>query len=113
MGSRIKGIDVTLYTVTQSGTDGFNKPVYTETPVTVHNVLVTPSSSQEVIDTLQLEGKKAVYTLAIPKGDTHDWKDKKVSFFGETFKTFGIPIKGIEELIPGDWNTKVMVERYE
>lgn len=113
MGSRIKGIDVTLYTQVQSGTDGFNKPIYTETAEIVENVLVAPSSSQEVIDSLQLEGKKAVYTLAIPKGDTHDWRDKKVSFFGSTFKTFGMPIKGIDELIPGDWNMKVQVERYE
>ena len=50
----IKGITITLYERTQTGTDDFNKPVYSENPVTVDNVLVSPVSSQEVIDTLNL-----------------------------------------------------------
>lgn len=109
----LRGITVTLYEKTQTGTDAFNRPVYTETAVSVNNVLVSPTSTSETLDTVNLTGKKAVYTLAIPKGDTHDWKDKKVEFFGETFKTFGEPLKGIEAMIPLDWNTKVQVERYE
>lgn len=110
---RLRGITVTLYEKTQTGTDAFNRPIYTETAVSVDNVLVSPTSTSETLDTVNLTGKKAVYTLAIPKGDTHDWKDKKVEFFGETFKTFGEPLKGIEAMIPLDWNTKVQVERYE
>lgn len=110
--SRIHGITVTLYEQTLTGTDAFNRPVYSETPVQVDNVLVSPTSSSEVLDTLNLTGKKAVYTLAIPKGDSHDWKDKKVEFFGETWHTFGEPLMGIEDMIPLDWNMKVQVERY-
>lgn len=110
---RLRGITITLYEKTQTGTDAFNRPVYTETVVSVDNVLVAPASTSETLDTVNLTGKKAVYTLGIPKGDTHDWKDKKVEFFGETFKTFGEPLKGIEAMIPLDWNTKVQVERYE
>lgn len=113
MSGRIKGITVTLYEETQSGTDDFNRPIYTETPVEVNNVLVSPSSTSETLDTVNLTGKKAVYTLAIPKGDTHNWKDKKVEFFGETFRTFGEPLKGIDSMIPLEWNTKIQVERYE
>lgn len=111
--SRIKGITVTLYEETQSGTDGFGRPIYTETAIAVDNVLVAPASTSETLDTVNLTGKKAVYTLGIPKGDTHNWKDKKVEFFGETFRTFGEPLKGIEEMIPLEWNTKIQVERYE
>lgn len=111
--SRIKGITVKLYEETQSGTDGFGRPIYTETAVAVDNVLVAPASTSETLDTVNLTGKKAVYTLGIPKGDTHNWKDKKVEFFGETFRTFGEPLKGIEEMIPLEWNTKIQVERYE
>lgn len=111
--SSIRGITVTLYKETQSGTDGFGRPVYTETPIEVNNVLVAPASTSETLDTVNLTGKKAVYTLAIPKGDTHDWKDKKVEFFGEMFKTFGEPLQGIEDMIPLEWNTKIQVERYE
>ena len=113
MSGRIKGITVTLYEETQSGTDAFNRPIYTETAVTVDNVLVSPSSTSETLDTVNLTGKKAVYTLGIPKGDTHNWKDKKVEFFGETFRTFGEPLKGIDDMIPLEWNTKIQVERYE
>ncbi len=113
MSSKIKGITVTLYSTTQTSTDAFGAPVYVETTAAVDDVLVAPSSSTEVLDTVNLYGKKAVYTLGIPKGDTHDWMDKKVSFFGETWHTFGIPQEGIEDNIPLRWNKKVFVERYE
>ncbi|MDO4393587.1 MAG: hypothetical protein Q4C80_04165 [Bacillota bacterium] len=110
---RIRGITVTLHTVKECGVDAFNRPIYEEIPVEVENVLVSPTNSTEVLDTLNLTGRKAVYQLAIPKGDNNDWKDKRVTFFGEDFHTFGEPIKGIDELIPLEWNTKVMVEKYE
>ncbi len=108
----IKGIDVILYEKAQTGVDGFNKPIYEETAVTVSNVLVTPSSETEILDTVNLTGRKAIYTMAIPKGDTHNWEDKTVEFFGEKWHTIGMPISGIEDMIPLDWNTKVRVERY-
>lgn len=111
--TRIKGITVTLYDKTATSTDAFGDPVYTETPQNVDDVLVYPSTSTEILETTNLYGKKAVYTLAIPKGDTHDWTDRKVSFFGEDWHTFGIPTQGIEANIPLRWNMKVMVERYE
>ncbi len=110
--AKINGITVTLYNKTQTGTDGFGDPIYTETAVDVSNVLVYPASTQEILETTNLYGKKAVYTLAIPKGDTNDWEDRRVSFFGEDWHTFGIPTKGIDANIPLDWNTKVTVERY-
>lgn len=111
--SMLKGITVTLYIKTQTGKDAFNRPVYTEQAIQVNNVLVAPASTSETLDTVNLTGKKAVYTLGIPKGDNHDWKDKKVEFFGETFKTFGEPLRGIDDTIPLEWNTKIQVERYE
>lgn len=113
MAGHIRGITVTLYDKTQVGTDILNKPIYTETAVRVDNVLVAPATHEENLDTIDLYDRGAVYTLAIPKGDTHDWTDKRVSFFGEDWHTFGIPLEGIECDIPLDWNKKVMVERYE
>lgn len=106
----IKGITIILYEPTQVGTDGFGQPIYSESPVQVDNVLVTPASSQEILDSINLYGRKAVYTMAIPKGDTHTWENKHVSFFGKDFKVFGIPLEGIECDIPLDWNKKVTVE---
>ena len=111
--AKIEGITVTLYNKTQTGTDGFGEPIYTETPIDVDDVLVYPATSTEILETVNLYGKKVVYTLAIPKGDEHDWEDRKVSFFGKDWRTFGIPTKGIESNIPLRWNTKVTVERYE
>ena len=112
MISIIKGITVTLYTVTQTGTDAFNRPILTETPVQVENVLVSPLSGEEITDTLNLTGRRAVYQMALPKGDAHDWENRRVSFFGESFRVIGKPTEGIEANIPLDWNRKVKVETY-
>ena len=110
--TRIKGISILLYDRKVTGTDPFGKPIYEELPIVVENVLISPTNSDDMIDQLNLTGKKAIYTLGIPKGDTHDWEDKEVEFFGQRFKTFGFTTQGIEELIPLDWNKKVMVEKY-
>ena len=95
----LKGIDIILYEKTKTGEDGFHDPIYEESPVTVHNV--------------QLTGRRIAYTLAIPKGDTHNWDNVRVAFFGQTFRTCGGAVQGIEAMIPLRWNKKVQVERYE
>ena len=109
----IKGMPVKLYERVLSGTDEFDHPVYTETPVIVENVLVAPASTTEILDTLNLTGKKAVYNIAIPKGDSHTWQDCRVDFFGQSWRGIGLQQQGIDENIPGAWNQKWMVERYE
>ena len=110
----MRGITVTLYDRTQTGTDALNHPIYTETAISVDNVLVAPSSSVEVLDPTSLDGRRGEYVMAIPKGDTHEWTSgKKVSFFGEDWRIIRMPEEGIEWLIPLAWNKKVRVERYE
>ena len=108
----MRGVTVTLYSVTETGTDAFNRPIYTETAVQVENVLIAPANETEILDILNLTGKKGVYTLGIPKGDANDWENRKVSFFGENWRVIGAPQEGIEELIPLQWNRKVRVESY-
>lgn len=110
---RITGRSIILYDKVKTSVDSFNRPVYAETPVTVDNVLIGEPTDQEIIDTLNLTGKRLAYTLAIPKGDTHTWTDRTVEFFGEKFRVIGHPVGGQEELIPLDWNKKAKVERYE
>ncbi|WP_413537530.1 hypothetical protein [Enterococcus malodoratus] len=110
--SKLKGITIILVDKVENGKDPFGKPIYQDKDIEVENVLIQPTSSDDVVNQLSLTGKKAVYTLAIPKGDMHDWENKEVKFFGKRWRTFGIPLEGIEELIPLDWNKKVMVERY-
>lgn len=109
----IRGITVILFDRVRIGTDEFNRPIFEEVPIPVENVLVAPSASTDIIDLLNLTGKKAVYTLAIPKGDTHTWEGCRVQFFGKSWRAFTLPAGGIPENIPLRWNKKVMVERYE
>ena len=95
----IHGITVLLYEKRKTGTDAFNAPVYEE-------------ATEDLVSDLQLYGKRTAYTLAIPKGDTHDWEDVTVEFFGRKWRTFGGVTQGIEDMIPLPWNKKVKVERY-
>ena len=111
--AKIIGIDVVLHQKTQTGVNAFNEPIYEDSTVTVSNVLVAPTTSDDVVDENSLVGRKEVYTLAIPKGDTHDWENQVIEFWGKTWKSFGCPLEGIESNIPLAWNKKVTVERYE
>lgn len=107
----IQGITIYLYNETQTGTDAFNRPVYETEVVAVDNVLIEPMTETEVLDTLNLTGRKAVYRLCLPKGDTHDWTDKTVEFYGEKWRTIGDTLEWIESMVPLAWNKKVRVER--
>lgn len=111
--SLINGITVTLYERRQNGVDGFNNPVFVEMPVNIDNVLVYPTEDKDIIDALQLYGKKAVYEICIPKGDEHAWEDCRVDFFGESFRVFGAGKEYIDSNVPLSWNKKFKVERYE
>lgn len=111
----ITGIKIQLAVKAQTGTDEFNRPVYSKVYEDVENVLVGQPTSQEAIDTLNLTGRKVVYTLAIPKGDTHVWEESEVILptpFAGTYRVIGIPTAGIEANIPLSWNMKAQVERY-
>lgn len=107
------GIDVILHERVHSGFDELGEPVFTDTTKTISNVLVVPASSEDIINELSLSGKHIVYQLGIPKGNTDNWTEAIVEFYGEKFRTIGIPEQGIEDLIPLDWNKKIKVERYE
>lgn len=114
---RLTGRSIILYDKVKVGVDDFNRPIYTETPVTVENVLIGSPTPQEVVDTLNLTGKRAAYTLGIPKGDTHVWTDRRVElpadFPSGKYRTFGYPAIGQSELVPLQWGKNVMVEKYE
>lgn len=107
------GITVILHVKTQTGTDAFNRPIYSEQTKNVDNVIVSPLSSEDIINELSLTGKHIVYQLGIPKGNNDNWTDAIVEFFGKKWHTVGIPEEGIEDLIPLQWNKKIKVEAYE
>lgn len=107
------GIDVILHCKVNSGFDELGEEIFTDTTKTVSNVLVVPASSDDVINELSLSGKRIMYQLGIPKGNSDNWENAVVEFFGQKFKTVGIPEEGIEDLVPLSWNKKIKVERYE
>ena len=108
----LHGITVELEQKTEAGRDDFNRPVFISEFVNVDNVLVGSPSAQEVTDTLNLTGKRIEFVLGIPKGDAHDWLDKRIRFFGREFKAIGFPETGIQDLIPLEWGSNLKVERY-
>ena len=93
--------------------DKTNRPIVTEKVTTVSGVLIAPVSTDDVVSDTNLSGKTEVYQIAIPKGDTNDWVDARVKFWGKTCRTIGIPEEGMDENIPLKWNKKIKVERYE
>lgn len=78
----------------------------------IPNVLVAPVVEVDSIAAVVHEGHRAIYHLAIPKTDDHVWQGQLVQFWDQIWSVVGIPTRGIDELIPGPWNTKVTVELY-
>lgn len=109
----MRGNTIILIEKTQTGTDPFGAPIYEETPVEVEDVLIGQPTSDDVLNTLNLHGKKIAYVLGIPKGDTHTWEDTDVIFFGLRFRTIGKPTTGNQANIPLRWGQVVKVECYE
>lgn len=110
--SWIHTITVQLQIKAETGTDALNRPTYTTTWEDVDGVLFGRATSEEVVNTYNLYGKKIVGKLAIPKGDTHTWEDTLVRINGEVYRTIGHVIEEIEENMPLEWHKEVRVERY-
>ena len=108
----MKGMTINLVVKTETGTDEFGAPIYTEELVPVDDCLVGQPTSDDMTNALSLYGKKIEYTIGIPKGDTHDWTDAEVEFFGARFRTVGYPETGIQANIPLRWGQNIKVERY-
>lgn len=113
MVQMLKGETVTLTVREQNGLDDADRPVWKETAVQVENVLIGQPTTEEVVNELNLSGRKIAYVLGIPKGDKHIWKDTTVSFWGMTFRTIGEPMRGTQANIPLQWGMNVKVEHYE
>ena len=112
MASLIRGITVTLYEKTVTGTDAFGADTYTEIPVEVENILVSPVASDDIQDGNQLNGRKMVCELSIPKENTNVWENSTVEFWGKRWRTFGFVQQYITENVPLDWDRKVKAELY-
>lgn len=109
----LHGITVKLHVKHQTGTDELNNPVFETTVETVENVLVGTPTDSDIAESDSLTAGKENYVLGIPKTDNHNWEDTIVEFRGEKYRTIGKPVKGIDDLVPMEWNLRVRVESYE
>lgn len=109
----MRGETVILINRKITGSDPFGADVYTEEEVSVENVIIGNPSTEDVTTDLNLYGKHLLFVLGIPKGDTHEWKDRTVIIRGQRFRTYGFPLTQTEANVPGRWNTQVKVECYE
>lgn len=108
----IKGTTIQLVVEKIIDYDPFGAPIVETTIEDVKDVLVGQPSTTDIVNATEMYGKKVVYTLGIPKGDTHNWTNVTVIIWGQKYKTFGFPMTGIQENIPLRWGQNVMVERY-
>ena len=114
----INGMTVTIKKRTQTGTDDFNRPIYTTVDVSVEDVLIGNPSSDDINDAFTQYGKQVAYTLCIPKGDTNTWEDVDVVLpepFAGTYHTIGYPMAYVPANIPPGvrWNKQIKVERVQ
>lgn len=109
----IKGITVRLINQIPAGKNELDEPITVPTWEDVENVLPGQPSSEQIVTDQQLYGKRAVYNLCIPKGDTHQWEDAEVVFFGAKYHTFGPLVEYVEANCPTPWNRWIRCERIE
>lgn len=109
----MRGETVILNTRTESTPDAFNDQTWTYTPASVDNVLIGQPTAEEAQTSIDLYGKRCELMLGIPKGDTHDWEDTTVVFWGRTWDTIGPTLMGIEANVPTPWHRKIRVARHE
>lgn len=110
----IRGITIRLIERSVAAASG-GTAVGTENAVSVRNVLIGEPESRTMPDLLDPLGIRTSYTLALPKGDTHNWIGGIVTlpapWFGD-FYVDGEATAGIEANIPLCWNRKVRITRW-
>jgi len=111
----IKGIQIILNEQTVTGVDDFNREVVETVAVPIDNVVVGQPSSEDVFNEINLSGKRVAYNLCIPVGDTHDWKNAVVEFYGKKWRTIGEPTQYMDGFMGENfpWNKQIKVEAYE
>ena len=108
----LNGITVRLYNRVQVGLDEFNNPQVWYTSDDIDNVLVGQPSTSEIVESNDFYGKRLDLMLGIPKGDTHVWTNALVGINGQYYETFGLPMTGIQDLIPLAWGQNVRASKF-
>lgn len=109
----IKGERVGLHIRRKTGTDEFNRPIFTDSIEIIDDVVIAPGGSADAVDSANITGMEERCTLYIPKGDAHKWENTKVDFHGKTWRTIGRPQSYQQALLPLRWDKVVQVTRHE
>jgi len=103
--SVISGEMVTVFAYAEVGRDDMNTPIYAWAPEqTVGNVLVGPSSTDDLDGSTRPEGVEVVLALHWPKTYTGSLRGKLVEVRGTQYAVVGDPQPYTAANTPGAWN---------
>ena len=108
----IAGETVTVRTPTV-GYDEHMEEVVTWVEATVQNVVVTPGSTSDVLDSTRPDGTRVAFTLGFPKSFTAPLRGCRVLVRGIECAVIGDPQPYTADNVPGAWNYTAEVERVD
>ena len=108
----IAGESVTVRTPT-IGYDEHMEEVVTWDEATVANVVVTPGTTSDVLDSTRPDGTRVAFTLGFPKTFTVSLRGCRVLVRGVECAVIGDPQPYTPENVPGAWNYTCEVERVD
>jgi hypothetical protein len=112
--SVISGETVTVLAYAEVGRDDMNTPIYAWAPEqTVGNVLVGPSSTDDLDGSTRPEGVEVVLALHWPKTYTASLRGKRVEVRGTTYEVVGDPQPYTAANTPGAWNRPCYLKNTE
>lgn len=80
---------------------------------TVQNVVVTPGSTSDVLDSTRPDGTRVAFTLGFPKTFTAPLRGCRVLVRGIECAVVGDPQPYTAANVPGAWNYTAEVERVD
>lgn len=104
MAVGLRGETVIVKTFEATGdADEYNEATYTETLETVENVLVAPSTSQDIGEDRPLGAQKG-FSLCFPKSYGRPLENAEVQVRGEWYRVVGSSDVYDPAICPTDWN---------
>lgn len=104
-------ISVKLYEKVIEGVDDFGVPTHSEHAVIINECLVAIGLHNQLTDNNTTQVALDSFTIAIPKGDNHEWRNSIVEFNlgGVDFKckTYGDYLLGYEDAMPLMWHKQI------
>lgn len=107
----ISGTTVTVTRRVMTGRDEMGEPVFSTQSESVGNVLVAPSSTDEMDETNRAYGVTCELTLHFPKDYTQSLEGCTVAVYGGTYRVLGDPQPYMAANTPTPWNRPVKVAR--